>query len=320
MVSIIIPVKNLNRYLAENIVQLIKLDYPNFEVLIVIDQLPKVKLRWSKLKFIKSGKIGPARKRDLGAQKSRGKILAFLDDDAYPSHHWLKVAVLNFTHQETTAVGGPGVTPANVAISEKVAGYVNASPVGAGPYGYRFIPGHKRLVDDYPSMNLLVRKTDFVKVGGFDSHYYPGEDTKLCLDLVNLHKKIIYEPKALVYHHRRPILRPFLKQNGNYGLHRGFFAKKLPQTSAKPVYFMPSILLIYLILLPTFFILIKHWWILSLPLITYLFLVIINALWIGLHSRSILVAFLSVPTVVLTHLWYGAKFIQGYIWVKKLTQ
>ena len=110
---------------------------------------------------------------------------------------------------------GPGVTPPNDSVFQKAGGWVSASFLGGGPAAsHRFFPRKKREVDDYPSMNFVVRKSDFRAVDGFNSRFWPGEDTKLCLDLTKkLGKKIIYDPEVLVYHHRRSLFVPHLKQN-----------------------------------------------------------------------------------------------------------
>ncbi|MFH2022034.1 MAG: glycosyltransferase [Patescibacteria group bacterium] len=319
-VSIIIPVKTVSVFLLEALPHLQKLDWPSYEIIIVIDDKPK-KTAWSKTRFIVSGPMGPAQKRDLGAKHAHGQILAFMDDDAFPVSGWLKQAVKHFERNRVAAVGGPGVTPLGVGFWEQASGWVSASPLGAGPHTYRFLPQKQRLVDDYPSMNLLIRKLDFIQVGGFDSHYYPGEDTKLCLDLIKLGRQIIYEPQAVVYHHRRPLWWPHLKQHGGFGLHRGFFARRLPQTSARPVYFMPSAL----VLVIACYLLGGLGWsflksLSQLGLLIYGGLLVVNSMWIGLSSKDTRLALVSVPAVFLTHFWYGIKFMQGFLLMYKLKQ
>ncbi len=318
---IIIDYKKNNPLLVECLEAIEKQTYRNYEVILVTDY--PVCLKYPKLIKKSFGHyVGPAEKRDWGAKKASGEILAFIDDDAYPGRDWLKNLVKHFSDPKIAGVGGPGVTPAGVSWVEAASGWMSASPMGAGLYTYRFLPGKKQFVDDYPSMNLAVRRTDFLSVGGYDSHYWPGEDTKLCLDLVHkLGKKIIYDPSVLVYHHRRPLWRPHLRQNGNFGLHRGFFARILPQTSLRPVYLGPSLMvlgLIYLLLFP---------WIN--PILTtlgwflfggYLLAVAANSVWIYHRSTSFFQGILSFPIILITHLWYGLRFLQGFFLTKKLTR
>ncbi len=304
--SIIIPFKKPTVYLYECLTKIGKQSYRNFEVILLPDK--KEKFTYSKSRVIPTGQIGPAEKRDIGAKKSTGDILAFIDDDAYPEKDWLKNMVKNFAVAEIAAVGGPGVTPADVSWQEQASGWFAASPFGGGSYSYRFLPAVKRFIDDYPSMNLAVRKSDFLKVGGFDSGYWPGEDTKLCLDLTyKLGKKIIYDPDVLVYHHRRELWGSHLRQNGNYGLHRGYFAKVLPKTSFRLVYFLPSFLVLGLFLFP------------KVVVPAYGLLLVINAFWIAAKSRSLFQGLISMPVVFLTHFWYGVRFIQGFLFTRRLT-
>ncbi|MBI4743240.1 MAG: hypothetical protein HY776_00140 [Actinobacteria bacterium] len=89
---------------------------------------------------------------------------------------------------------------------------------------------------------MIVRKSVLEQLGGFDTKFWPGEDTKLCLEITKkLNKKIIYSPDVLVYHHRRPLFTSHLKQVWSYALHRGYFVKRFPETSLRLTYFIPSI-------------------------------------------------------------------------------
>jgi len=71
-----------------------------------------------------------------------------------------------------------------------------------------------------------------------------GEDTVLCLEIVKRGETILYNPHVLVYHHRRKLFAPHLRQVGRYALHRGFFVRRFPQTSFRLPYMMPSALLL----------------------------------------------------------------------------
>ncbi|MGE5279421.1 MAG: glycosyltransferase family 2 protein, partial [Deltaproteobacteria bacterium] len=105
-----------------------------------------------------------------------------------------------------------------------------------------------RAIDDYPSCNLLVRKDAFLTLGGFRTKFWPGEDTVLCLGIVReLGLKIVYDPAVLVYHHRRALFGPHLRQIASYATHRGYFVKRFPQTSLRWAYFMPSLFLAFLL-------------------------------------------------------------------------
>jgi glycosyltransferase involved in cell wall biosynthesis len=184
----------------------------------------------------------PAEKRDAAMQHVRGEICAFLDDDAYPARDWLDRALERFAADPSlAAVGGPGVTPPGSPLAERVGGAFYESRFGSGALAYRFRPlGGVREVDDFPAYNLFIRTDALRAIGGWASTFYGGEDTKVCLELVRAGRRIVYDPAVLVYHHRRPVSRPHMKQVRNVGRMRGYFTRAFPETSMRPLYFAPS--------------------------------------------------------------------------------
>ncbi|HMN99024.1 MAG TPA: glycosyltransferase family 2 protein [Miltoncostaeaceae bacterium] len=243
-VSVVIAVKADNPNLRESLAHLVSLEDAPGEIIVLPDAPfeppPGVRV-------IPTGPTGPSEKRDIGAAAAGGSILAFLDDDAYPAPGWLRAATAAFAEPGVGAVGGPGVTPSSDPFLAQVSGDVYASPLVSGPHVRRYLPRAATAVDDWPSCNLLVRSSAFHRAGGFDSTYWPGEDTVFCLKLTHdLGLEIRYVPEALVYHHRRPGVRRHLRQAAQYALHRGYFVKRFPQTSRRPSYFAPSALVMWI--------------------------------------------------------------------------
>ncbi len=326
-VSVIIVVEEVNDYVRENISCQLEQEFSDFEILLILSK--ETSEIFAKTRVIVRPDLAgnPAQRRDLALTEASGEILAFIDDDARPSVGWLSSALSHFADERVAAVGGPGVTPAEDDWRRQVSGWAQASPMGGSLMTFfRFrADGHLREVDDFPSMNLIVRKSDFAMIGGFDSHYYPGEDTKLCLDLVSkLGKKIIYDPAVLIYHHRRPIFKAHLIQIGRYGLHRGFFARTLPQTSRRLIYFLPSIFTVFLFFVPIILFTLKSFdhqrSFVNYPLLftsyflaftSYFLLLFLNSIWVFGKTKDFKISFWLAPVVFLTHLWYGVQFMRG---------
>ena len=319
-ISIIIAVEKINPNLRQCLSECEKLDYPDFEVCIFTSTKIEEKFEHAKFFVNESLREQPAKKRDEAIKYAKGDILAFTDDDAYPSKEWLKNAASYFEDNKIAGVCGPGVTPPDDHLLERVGGWVWSTWIGAGGAGtYRCLPQAKRYVDDYPTFNLLVGKKDFEEVGGFDSNYWPGEDTKLCLDLTQkLGKKIVYDPKVLVYHHRRPIFEKHLIQLGRYGFHRGYFAKALPKTSRRLGYFIPSVFTVFFLLGLPLSVMYRYigtewvgWGMMGYlgVMSLYLFILIISSIQVLIKEKNPLVALLFIPAVFATHLEYGIQFI-----------
>ena len=239
----------------------------------------------------------------------------------------MKNAVGHFEKEEVAAVGGPSVTPPESTFASVVSGIALSCAVVSGPYTYRYVPGKQMEVVDYPSCNFIVRRDVFEKLGGFDSSFYPGEDTKLCLEITReLNMKIIYDPKVVVYHHRRDSLIGHLQQIANYAMHRGNFAKRYPETSRKLAYFIPSLFVVLLFsgavsawLIPSLR------WLYSACVAAYFSIVAAFAIGGMFYNRDTSLIGkirLIIPVIIYivdTHICYGIFFLKGLM-LKKLKE
>lgn len=319
--SFIIPVKEINNYIRESVPKILEIPREDYEIIIYPDELDNQKYAWPKTKIIASGPGGPAMKRSLAMRDAQGDFLVFVDDDAYPEKNIMAFLDEDFNDPEVTAVGGPAVTPKSDSFLQKVSGAIYLSILG-GNFPERYFPiGRNRYVSDWPTVNLTVRKEVFKKVGGFDCNFWPGEDTKFCLDLVNNKKdnKILYDPRILVWHHRREGLWRHLKQIAGYGIHRGFFARKFPKTSFKFRYFIPSCFFLYIIFgwipilyFPWYLKLYITGWIAYILALAYVFIDVVR------RQKELDVALYSLVYVFLTHVVYGFRFIQGFVFTREL--
>ncbi|MEK6645415.1 MAG: glycosyltransferase [Candidatus Firestonebacteria bacterium] len=305
-VSIIIPFKKFNSFVEECVQYCNSLDYSNYEVILLPDE--DEKKQFPKVIIHPTGDIGPSEKRNIGMKIAKGEILAMLDDDAYPVSQWLKKAVQNFADPEVAAVGGPAVTPDSDDFMQKASGLVYSSIMASGEYTYRYLPKARREVDDYPTCNLIIRRSVLEEIGGFDKKYWPGEDTIICLKITKeLHKKIIYDPKVFVYHHRRRLFLSHLKQVASYAQHRGNFVKKFPETSAKLSYFIPSFFVLWLIIGFILSVFVSQITIVyQIILAVYLLLLLFFTSFTNL--RLYLITMLG---IYITHFTYGVYFLIG---------
>jgi cellulose synthase/poly-beta-1,6-N-acetylglucosamine synthase-like glycosyltransferase len=319
--SIIIAVRAINEYLRENISKLGSIQYDNFEVIIILDREEEYDFKGdTRFKILVSGPVGPGEKRNIGAKEAVKDILVFLDDDAYPAADWLMQASRVFDNPQVYALGGPAVTPLDAGFLEKMSGRVLESRLASGFTIYRHIPMSERLIDDYPTVNLFVRKPAFSEIGGFPLEFWPGEDTKLCLDLVNkFGRKFLYNPLPVVFHHRRNLFGPHLKQISRYGRHRGQFARIFPQTSRIPQYFAPSLFITGLIFGPLVSYFFPLLYKLYLTVIyTYISLTVLEMINVYRKDHSIKASLYVAAGIFLTHVVYGINFITGFIMKPRL--
>ncbi|MCM8778436.1 MAG: glycosyltransferase [Candidatus Omnitrophica bacterium] len=319
-VSIVIACKKNNPYLEECLKHCLQLDYPDYEILVLPDE--GFSYTHPRIRIIPTGEITPPAKRNKVLGIASGELLAFIDDDAYPEKNWLKRGRDYFHESEIAAIGGPAITPQEDSLRQFASGLVYESFLVSDGFTYRYRPEKIREVDDYPSCNFIVRREIFEALGGFKTNFWPGEDTFLCLEISKkFHKKILYVPEAIVYHHRRHLFFPHLKQVSHYALHRGYFAKRFPETSLRLSYFIPSLFFLILIFSGFMGLFYQPFKFLFLSFISFYLLVIFffSIFKISPLRKRCELFFLLFLGIILTHFIYGIYFLKG-LFSKKMKE
>ena len=306
-VSIIIPCKNVDEYTRNCISYCKKLDYPNFEIILLPDNETDP---IDDVRIITTGPVSPGVKRNIGVQELRNEYCAFIDNDAYPRSDWLTNAMKYFEYADVGGVGGPGLTPEEDNYKQKASGYVLSSFM-VGNLSNRYKTKKCFESDDIHSCNFIARRSVVEAVGGWNEKYWPGEDTLMCLAITNLPMKLIEASDVVVYHHRRSLFKPHLKQVSRFGEHRGFFVKKFSDNSMKLTYFFPSLLLssfivgIVLSMIFPYFV-----FIMLFGVGAYLISSLVAASLQVKRAKLLLLVWLGIIT---THIVYGFFFLSGLV-------
>jgi len=306
-ISIIIPFAKWNNNADKCVKKCLKLNYKDFEIILLPDFKFNKKFN-KKVRVIETGKVKPSVKRNIGVKEAKGSIIAFIDDDAYPKKDWVNKALKYLKKDEVGIVGGPNLTPRDSSLLEKASGDIFSSFLGAGGFALRYSAKKFKEVNELPSCNLFVKKELFNKTKGFDTSLLTAEDAKLCFQIKKLGKKVIYAPDVVVYHHRRRLFYPHLRQVFIYGRDKAFLIKE-DFSLNKLFYFFPALLVLGLIIggiLSFFNFYLKC--IYLLVIFIYLILDLISSLSVNL-KRSPLV-FIG---TLLTHISYGIGFIWGML-------
>lgn len=117
-------------------------------------------------------RVGPGRPgiaRNAGADRARGDMLAFVDSDCELSREWLARLANHFHNHEVCAVGGALAKPGESATWVERSWYALAHTRSLAVEEVRWLP----------SFNLMVRRSAFEAVHGFDDTLVTGEDVDL---------------------------------------------------------------------------------------------------------------------------------------------
>ncbi|MDY6853862.1 MAG: glycosyltransferase [Thermodesulfobacteriota bacterium] len=315
LVSIIIACRSVDQDTRKCIDECRKLNYHECEILVLPDFVEEVNA--DKVIVIATGVVKPSAKRNLGMRKAKGSIFAFIDSDAYPEREWLTNAVAYFlSNKGVGAITGPNLTPAEDNFYQQAGGDVLESFVGLGKLSRRYRKTKKDYeTQDIMSCNFLLPREIAENLNGFDESLLTGEDYKLGLEILSTGKKIIYSPSVCVYHHRRPLFLPHLKQMWNYGRDKGLLMREFFSLS-KLVYFLPSLFVIWVI--GGMFVALFNGGgflkLYALSLFGYLGIILTGSLKIANKKRlaCVLIGICS------THIAYGIAFIKGIMTMKSM--
>lgn len=182
-----------------------------FEVIVVSNDAPPaivdaVRTQTDGVRLIEADRnLGFSAGCNLGASVARGDHLVLLNDDAIVAPHWLAWLITTVdAHPSAGAVGSLVLFP-DGRIQE--AGSViwrdgSTMPVGrelpAASTDWHFV----RTVDYASACSLLIRRSAWDAVGGFDASYGPAyyEDVDLCLGLQARGYDVLFEPRSKVWH------------------------------------------------------------------------------------------------------------------------
>jgi len=213
-VSVIVCSYNGGQTLAACLDSLGKLNYPDYEVILVddgsTDDTAYIAAQFPRVRYIHQSNCGLSHARNTGAVAAKGEVFAYTDSDCMADVDWLYYLIRTLVSDEYAGVGGPNVTP-------PAQNWVQAC-VAAAPGG----PSHVLLTDTIaehiPGCNMAFYRWAFENIGGFDAEYRKaGDDVDFCWRLQQAGCVIAFSPTAIVWHHRRFTLRAFLRQQDGYG-------------------------------------------------------------------------------------------------------
>jgi O-antigen biosynthesis protein len=224
-VSVVVCSFNGSRTMRGCLEGLGRLDYPDYEVIVVddgsTDGTAEIAAEFD-VRLIRTENRGLSSARNSGLAAANGEIVAYIDDDAWPDPHWLQYLAHTLMTSSHVGVGGPNIAPGG---DGEVADAVANAPGG---------PVHVLLSDEVaehiPGCNMGYRREALEAVGGFDEQFrVAGDDVDICWNLQAHGGTLGFSPAAMVWHHRRNSVRAYWKQQKGYGKAEALLAAKWPE-------------------------------------------------------------------------------------------
>jgi glycosyltransferase involved in cell wall biosynthesis len=194
-VSIVIPAFNEELYIRQTLKALIKSDYPRslLEIIVVdnasSDNTVSIASEYAdKVLILKEGNVGAV--RNLGAVKSKGELLIFLDSDCLVDSSWISRGVKLVRNNPNHIYGGPCKVRENAKWAERLWLLEN--------------PKHPRLQPDLLGSCIFISRRNFEGIRGFNEKMTSGEDSDLSYRLRKNEKLVKIEENLSVVHLGNP--------------------------------------------------------------------------------------------------------------------
>jgi glycosyltransferase involved in cell wall biosynthesis len=181
--------------------------------------------QYGRVRYIREERPGLNNARNRALAEARHEVVAFTDDDAAPDPGWLRALRRNYGHPLTLCV--TGLTLPKELETEAQVWFERAMPFGRGFEQQVF---EKSFVNPLAGgrsgagVNMSFRREVMACVGGFDpaldagTASQAGGDNEMFSRILAAGYRIVYEPRALVWHRHRRSWPELQKQIYGYGI------------------------------------------------------------------------------------------------------
>jgi GT2 family glycosyltransferase len=182
-----------------------------------------------------SANLGFGAAVNQAAPVARGEYLALLNDDCTVASGWLEALVDTARRRPRCGVVGSKALNTDGSLQESGAivwadGTTMLVDEGTS---LPFVDVERR-VDYCSAVSMLVRRSVWDQVGGFDESYYPAyyEDVDLCFRAFNSGWEVWHQPRSVVFHAHSSSTAELER---NFYLHRsyGLFVERWPERLAQ---------------------------------------------------------------------------------------
>ena len=214
-VSVVVCAHDAAGTLEDCLTSLERITYPDYEIVLVNDgsrdRTGEIGRAHPRVRVIATPNHGLGAARNTGLAVAEGAIVAYTDADVRVDPDWLTFLVQPLLgSNDIVGAGGPNVVPPD---DPPLAQCIARSPGG---------PTHvlldDRQAEHVPGCNMAFRREALLAIGGFNPIYRrAGDDVDICWRLQARGWKIGFAASALVWHHHRPSVRGYWRQQVGYG-------------------------------------------------------------------------------------------------------
>ena len=244
LISVVVATRERPRSLAMCLDSLSRMDYPNYEI-VVVDNAPETnatasfvaKRAQESLCYVREPRRGLAAAHNCGLEHATGAIVAFTDDDVILDRKWLTEISRGFRAAPSAACVTGLIMPAELQTQAQLMLETH------GHFGKGFeqrvvnCSTHRPADPLFPfttgklgsGANMAFRTDRLRQLGGFDpatgtgTTARGGDDLAAFFSVLAAGYSLVYQPTALAWHHHRRDLEALRNQAYGYGMGLGAY-------------------------------------------------------------------------------------------------
>jgi O-antigen biosynthesis protein len=244
LISVVVATRERPRYLTACLDSLARLDYPNYEVVVVdndpvTDATATLMSRRSdaNLRYAREARRGLAAAHNCGLEHTSGSIIAFTDDDVIVDRNWLTEVAGAFRMVPDVACVTGLIMPAELQTPAQL--LLETHGHFSKGFAQRLVNRHGHRPHDplFPfavgqlgsGANMSFSRECLGELRGFDpatgvgTVTHGGDDLAAFFSVLAAGYSLIYQPRALVWHHHRRELASLSRQAYGYGVGLGAY-------------------------------------------------------------------------------------------------
>jgi succinoglycan biosynthesis protein ExoA len=236
-ITIVIPVRNEEQFIAGTMGQIIDQDYSpdRFEILVIdgcstdntVRIVESFKDRFRNIKILSNPKCRSSSSRNIGFREGRGEYMIVIDGHVYiENKHLLHDMIDTFKATGFEVLSRPQpLTPPDNNEFQKTVAMARESVIGHGLDSTIYNMKYEGEVDP-SSSGAMYKKTIFDSIGFVDEGFDAAEDYEFNYRASLNGFKSYISPKLAIYYYPRDSFKGLFKQLSRYGLGRFRFISK----------------------------------------------------------------------------------------------
>lgn len=236
MVSVIVPCRNEQAYIAECLDSILANDYaPERLEVIVVDGvsddgtrsvLEEYARRWPRMQWLDNPARTTPAALNIGIRRARGDIIMRMDAHCRYSDSYISSLVGWLEQSGADNVGGVCRTlPGSDTLVARAIAAALAHPFGVGNSHFRIGTTTPKWVDTVPFG--CYRRRVFERIGLFDEELVRNQDDELNLRLLKSGGRILLVPNVVSEYYARDSLKKLARMYYQYGYFKPLVARKL---------------------------------------------------------------------------------------------